>query len=102
MGSILSAFAAWLGQQLQALMDFLSALAQGVLLWAWEQVLDALGTMIELLPVPEALTGLGAQISSVHPSILYLLAPFQIGTGMGIIGSALLVRFLIRRLPIVG
>jgi len=40
--------------------------------------------------------------SSVASTLGYFMSPFKIGTGLGFILSAYVIRFLIRRIPIIG
>lgn len=42
------------------------------------------------------------QTTNFMQSIAYFLGPFQLGTGLTMIVAAYVIRFLIRRLPVVG
>lgn len=89
------------------LIDFLSQILTWLVdlfLWLPRMVLDAflLGALagIESIPVPAWLAG--ATFGDIDPGIAYFATAFQIPTGVGIILGAYAVRFVIRRLPIVG
>lgn len=73
-----------------ALVKVLSLIFEGVLF-----VLNA-------IPVPEFMTDLSTNIGGIDPGILYFAQPFQLGTGIAWIVSAYVLRFLIRRIPVIG
>lgn len=47
-------------------------------------------------------TTLGASLEGLPSGILYILGWFNFGTGISVISGAYLIRFLIRRLPVIG
>ena len=47
-------------------------------------------------------SSLGSNLAALPVATLFILGWFKIGTGLTIITSAYLVRFLIRRLPFIG
>lgn len=77
-----------------------------LLLWVPQKlyalVLDGLATVVEAIPVPDFMTSLGSWIGALDPGIAYFAAPLQFGTGMSIVFGALVLRFLIRRIPVIG
>lgn len=76
-----------------------------LLLWLplklWSLFLDGLAAVIEAIPVPAWLENVDL-FGNLDPGVLYFAAAFEIPAGLGIITSAYLIRFLIRRLPFVG
>lgn len=87
-----------LGQLLEFLLD--------LLLWAprqlWVIFLDGLASFLEWIPVPSFMEDLGSFFGDLDPAILYFVAPMQIGAGVTMILGAAVVRFIIRRIPVVG
>lgn len=77
-----------------------------VILWVpkkvFELLLDALAAIIEAIPVPDWLSGAGGLFSSIPASVMYFAEPMHLGTGVGIITSAYVIRFFIRRIPVIG
>lgn len=63
---------------------------------------DALLWVLEAIPVPDWMTGAALNLSSVSPSMMYFLEPLQFETGLSWVLSALLLRFMVRRLPVIG
>lgn len=76
------------------------------LLWVprklWEQLLDALLALLNAIPVPEFMGNLGNFFSGLSPAIGYFAAPMEIETGVTWVILASIIRFAIRRIPVVG
>lgn len=77
-----------------------------LLLWVprklWELILDGLAGLIESIPVPTFMSNLGSWVSGIDPAIAYFGGPLQLGTGMTFVALAWVIRFAIRRIPLVG
>jgi len=91
------------------MLDYLEAFAQwlkDLLLWLplklWEMLLDGLASVIEALPVPDFLAAAQGLFSGVGGNVLYVLGLFAVPEGIGMIISALILRFIIRRIPLIG
>jgi hypothetical protein len=65
-------------------------------------VFDAVIAVLTLIPVPDWLDDISTNVGSVSSGVLFFIEPFQFGTGIAWVVSAYLLRFLIRRLPVVG
>src|SRR5688572_10876774 len=63
---------------------------------------DAIVALLALIPVPDWLTNLASNVTAIDSGILFFMQPLQVGTGISWIFGAYLLRFLIRRLPVVG
>jgi hypothetical protein len=89
----------------QWLDDFADWLKE-VLLWIprklWELVLDGLATLIEAIPVPTFMENLGDLFAGLSPAIGYFVQPLEVETGISFIIIASIIRFAIRRIPVVG
>lgn len=87
----LQEFAAWFWDGIQYLLILgLSVLMNGAAL------------LIEALPAIDQGADLKAAFNEIPSSVWWFIEWAQIGTGLGMIGSAYAIRFLIRRLPFVG
>lgn len=94
---------------MQYLIDFLERILGwfvDLLLWVphklYQLVLDGLAAIVEAIPVPDFMSSLGSLVSGLDSAIAYFAAPLQLGTGMTWVFSAMVLRFLIRRIPVVG
>lgn len=83
---------------MQWLLENLDALARHV----WSGVLDAAASVLEAIPVPAWFSEAPNWVGGIPPAVVWFLSPFELGTGLGIVMAAWVIRFLIRRLPIVG
>jgi len=88
----------WINDALQWLLD--------ALLWVprkiWQLLLEGLATVINAIPVPDFLSNLGAAWSALGPGTMYFLDVIQFDVGFPMLLSAYFLRFVIRRLPVVG
>lgn len=77
-----------------------------LLLWVpkkiWELVLDGLAAVIEAIPVPTWLANIGDVFDAIPDGVIYFAQALQLPAGLSMILGAYVLRFLIRRLPVVG
>lgn len=77
-----------------------------VLLWVpqklYQLVLEALAAVLEAIPVPEFMENLGSLVAGLDPAVAYFGGPLQLGTGLTWVFTAMTLRFLIRRIPVIG
>ena len=67
-----------------------------------ELILDGLAFVIESIPVPAFFSNAGGFLGAIDPTIVFFLESFAFAEGMAIVFSAFVIRFIIRRLPVVG
>lgn len=69
-------------------------------LWFFEKILDGLAAVVESIPVPSWASNIG----NLHiPSeIGWFAEAFQLNNGVAILVSAYTLRFIIRRIPVIG
>ena len=87
---------------MQNFLDRLYDVLMYVPLKLWSFMLDALASALESIPVPSFMNDLQGYANGIPADVIYYVKPFDLGTGIAIIGSAYLIRFLIRRIPFVG
>lgn len=72
-----------------------------VLSW-FHELLGALASVIEAIPMPSWATSGGSLFSSIPGSVGYFLSVMEFDFGVSVIASAYVLRFLIRRIPLIG
>lgn len=82
--------------------DWLRDLLLWVPLKIWQAILDAVGFVLEQIPVPAWLADAGNVFDDIPDGVIYFAQAFQLQAGLGIMISAYLIRFVIRRIPIIG
>lgn len=98
---------------LQSIFDFLVKTIDTVSQWVlnlllyvprmlFSELMTGLAALLSAIPVPSFVSQVGSYWSGVPDSVMFFVAPLHLGTGLGMIGTAYGVRFLIRRLPFVG
>jgi hypothetical protein len=63
---------------------------------------EGLAGLVQAIPVPDFISAIPGYLSAVPSGVAFFLAAFQFETGMTIIISAYLLRFVIRRIPFIG
>lgn len=80
------------------LLDFLKWSAE----WVFQEVMGALVGVLSAIPVPQFIQDAPSVLGQMPGGIAWGLAAFKVPEGFVIVMTALLIRFFIRRLPIVG
>ena len=87
------------------LSDFAEWLKE-LLLWIprqlWETTLSALAAALEAIPVPDFVTSAQGYMNGIGGNVLWMLNIFAVPEGMAMVMSALILRFLVRRNPLIG
>jgi hypothetical protein len=65
-------------------------------------VLAGLSAIFNAIPVPAWIASASGAIANLPPGVAYLISSLELTTGAGIMISAYTIRFVIRRLPVVG
>ena len=73
---------------------------QAFSVWLWDSMLSGIASLFESIPVPEFMLNAGSH--SIPAGVAWAAEPFQIPVGLGIIVSAYIARFILRRIPIIG
>lgn len=98
MYDLLIKFLGWLQEMLTDLIvTMLDAIQTALFI-----VLDSILGLCPTCTPSAAMAAIEVAISGVPASLLWFLGWFQLDYALGLIGGAYLVRFLIRRLPVIG
>lgn len=89
-------------QWLQDFAEWLLDLLLFVPRWLWSQVLDALATFVESVPVPEAVSAWMTNAGSIPSTIVWFLTILEFKYGVSVIIAALVLRWQLRRIPFLG
>lgn len=89
-------FLGWLQAAFQWVADFFLWLAQ----WVFDGLLKACAVVLSAIPVPTWFENI--DFSGVHPAVAYFGEPFRISYGLSVVVGAYVIRFLIRRIPVIG
>lgn len=86
----------WLQDAWGWVVDFFTWLGMSI----FSGVVKAVTVVLAAIPVPDWFQNI--DFSGVPPAVAYFGEPFRFGTGIGIMVSAYTIRFLIRRIPVIG
>ena len=77
-----------------------------LLLWLpqklWELLLDGLAFVVEKIPVPDFVSSAQGYLNGVPGNVVWLLNLFAVPEGLAMVMSALVLRFVLRRIPLIG
>jgi hypothetical protein len=81
-------------------MKWLSDELKAIFLWILDSIMSGLARIIELIPVPDFLENMQAQVMT--PTVSWFLQPFELQYGLSVIIGAYAARFILRRIPFIG
>lgn len=91
MGELLSDFANWL---------------KDVLLWVprklWAELLDGLASLLTAIPTPDFVIQAQNAFGDIPANVVFFATKFAVPEGIAMALAAYGIRFLIRRIPIIG
>jgi len=87
---------------ISAMASWLKDLLESLFLFLYQSMLEGLSFLFDLIPVPDWAMSLPQLFINIPSSMIYFSNMFQLGFGISVIFSAYGLRFLIRRLPLIG
>lgn len=87
---------------IQPVLQWLQDMVTWSLLKVFKLITEGLLAVFDAIPVPSFISGASSLFSAIPSGVAYFLGSFNFGTGLGMLFSALLLRFLIRRIPLIG
>ncbi|WHV73950.1 DUF2523 family protein [Pseudomonas aeruginosa] len=70
--------------------------------YVFHRLVSGIVKFFQWLPVPDFFTQAGNAFQAIPPSVVYFANAFQIGPGVTMVLGAYLLRFILRRIPIIG
>lgn len=106
---ILESVKGWFEDLQETLKDFFEEWLQWLydfVLWLprklWQELLEALNNLIHYIPVPDFFADAGTAMASIPSGVAFFAQVGQFNYGLTVVITALTIRFLIRRIPLVG
>jgi hypothetical protein len=88
----------WLKDFAQWLYDVLMWLPR----WTVDQVLSGLAALIQAIPVPSFINDFMTSAASLSGDVVWWLDLLQVQWGLSCMTTALIARFVLRRIPLIG
>lgn len=88
----------WLSDAFDNVVDFFKDLPA----WIFSKIADAIVGFFDAFPVPDFFTQAASAFGSVPPEVVYFAQTFHIGAGVTMVLGAYLLRFILRRIPLIG
>jgi len=88
----------WLQDAYDSFIDFLENFPQ----WVFSGICEAVVKFFEAIPVPQFFHDAGSAMQSIPPQVIFFTSMFRLDFGVTVVLLAYLIRFVIRRIPIIG
>jgi hypothetical protein len=92
----------YLIQFLQQILSWTIDFFKWIFEWVWQQLLGALITVLNAIPVPSWLASGGSLFGALPEGAAFFINAFMLPQGLAIIIGAFTIRFIIRRIPLIG
>lgn len=99
---MLDSIFSWFADKFESMMEWFYDLVQWIPKKIWASLLDALASLLESIPVPDFMHQINGFFLSIPPGVIWLLQYAAVAEGVGFITAAMVIRFVIRRIPIIG
>ena len=73
-----------------------------VFIGIYNDILSSIASIFAAIPAPDFTSNIGSLVNNIPEAVWFFASVFEIGYGAVVISSALALRFLIRRTPIIG
>lgn len=88
----------WMQDAYDSFINFIENFPQ----WIFHQICEGVVSFFNSIPVPSFFSQASSAMQSIPPEVLYFTAMFRLDFGVSVVLLALLIRFVIRRIPIIG
>jgi len=88
----------WLQDAFDSVIDFIETLPQ----WIFSEVAEGIVSFFNAIPVPSFFRQAASSMQSIPPEVLFFAHMFRLDFGVTTVLVAFMLRFVIRRLPIIG
>jgi hypothetical protein len=92
----------YLIQYIQQILSWLLTFIDWICTEVFSVVMGALLAILNAIPVPSFFTNASTELAGLPAGVLYFAQAADLSTGCSVVISAWLLRFLIRRIPIIG
>lgn len=99
---IIESFVQWLTDTVVAIIEWIGEFLLWCLQKVWELLLAGLAEVFEAIPAPDFMTQAGGFFGGIPTTVVYFLQFFAVAEGLSFIATALVLRFIIRRIPLIG
>jgi sulfite exporter TauE/SafE len=97
-----TAIVEWVFTLFKDTLDWFVELVEWIPKRTFEGVMDSLAGVIEAIPAPSFVTQAGTYFGNIPTTIVYFFQFFAIAEGIAMISAALILRFVLRRIPLIG
>lgn len=70
--------------------------------WIWKYLLDGVAAALNAIPVPDSITAGLSNLGSLPGGVYWFCQMMALPEGLAMVFSAYAIRFLIRRIPLIG
>ncbi len=68
----------------------------------YSAVMDGIASFINAIPVPSFMQDAAGAFAGIPSTVMYFASAFQLAFGVKVVLAALVLRFILRRIPLIG
>lgn len=92
----------WLAEKLHQFTDWILEAVQWLGKKIFSAIMDALGTFLSAIPIPDFINQAGSYFGGIPSNIAWAIQFFAVNEGLSMVTAALILRFILRRIPLIG
>lgn len=92
----------WLKGWLNSILAWFVEWAEWIPKKIYSAVMDGLASFISAIPVPSFVHDAAGAFSGIPSQVMYFASAFELNFGIKVILLALVLRFILRRIPLIG
>lgn len=92
----------WLKDWINELVEWFFDFAQWIPKKLFSEVMDGLASFLEWIPVPSFISQASGAFGGIPGQVMYFASLFELNFGITVVLAAYSLRFIIRRIPLIG
>lgn len=92
----------WLKGWLNEILNWFVKWAEWIPKKIYSAVMDGIASFINAIPVPSFMQDAAGAFAGIPSTVMFFASAFELGFGVKIVLAALVLRFILRRIPLIG
>lgn len=92
----------WLKGWLNEILNWFVKWAEWIPKKIYSSVMDGIASFINSIPVPSFMQDAAGAFAGIPSTVMFFASAFELGFGVKIVLAALVLRFILRRIPLIG
>lgn len=92
----------WLKSWLDSILKWFAEWAEWIPKKLYSAAMEGIGKFLNAIPVPDFMTQADGAFAGIPATVLWFASTFQLSFGIKVVLAALVARFILRRIPLIG